>query len=423
MLHLALIELRQILEEVYADTAGARRVAVDSGLDATAIDFTGSARDVWGRVLREAHIAGALVAIVATAGREYPPLKYRLNEALSDYLPFERSPEKSPVVADHTGGAPVTVQHRIQRDKASHRVDGGKGAMVLLVEGRDRKASVRLRGVLHVLGIQAVEWSDAVEWTGMPHPDAPEVLRAAARHVTAIVVLLTGDDESKLRREFCADHERAVEGVPLPQARSGVLVRAAMARALYPTTTVLVQYGRLRPVADLPLPVMLDDSAESFHVFARTLAAAGCAGASAGKPVPGIPCTSQPDPSLPVPAQDDRVWTHAVALLRPLKSFLPFARMGGETEIALAAVIGEDLTLSLRIPPRAADLEVHHWAPGAILPAHVPLGQARRTAVTLEVGWRVAAPAGAHHFDLWARQDPLGHQRLVARGSCVVRER
>src|SRR5262245_29069097 len=87
--------------------------------------------------------------------------------------------------------------------------------------------------------------------TKNPSPHAREVLDAALRHAGAVVVLLTGDDEARLRSELCREDERESEGVFRLQPRPNVLFEAGLALASFPRATVLVQLGRLRSVSDI----------------------------------------------------------------------------------------------------------------------------------------------------------------------------
>jgi hypothetical protein len=405
----ALAELGEVLADAYPTSEQALRVASGAGL-APALDLACSARHAWSRVLDEAGVAGAVILVVATALREHPGLRHGLGGALGDYLQFASVPEK-PLPHDDLAVTPRPPRSHAAKATAQHLA---RAATVLFIEGRDRSAGEYLRGTLAALGLEVLGWNDAVALTRQAHPDALTVLDAAFSRAAVFVALLSGDEDARLRRSLSA-----LENAPAPQPRPEVLVRASLARALQPRATVIVQVGRLRPIADLPF-VPLDGSPDSLDALAAALTAAGCKIARDRRASLAARPAEREPPAL---ADGDRLWSHAVAFLRPLKTFLPFPRMGGEMEMVSTAAPGEKISLSLRIPAGTADVEVHHWAPGALDPAPVTLDGARRTTTTIEVDWRVAGPYGDHYFDVWAREDAAVAQRLVARGRCTVCDR
>jgi predicted nucleotide-binding protein len=104
------------------------------------------------------------------------------------------------------------------------------------------------------------------------------VLDAAFREAAAIVVLLTPDDDARLRPAFLMardpKHERELTG----QARANVLFEAGMAFGRNPNSTVLVQLGDIRPFSDVGgrHVLYLSDSPTSRQEFVTKLANAGC---------------------------------------------------------------------------------------------------------------------------------------------------
>jgi predicted nucleotide-binding protein len=104
------------------------------------------------------------------------------------------------------------------------------------------------------------------------------VLDTAFREAAAVVVLLTPDDEAKLRDELIVPrhppHEKRLTG----QARPNVLFEAGMAFGREPNSTVLVQVGEVRPFSDVAGRHLthLGDDPTSRQEFVTKLANAGC---------------------------------------------------------------------------------------------------------------------------------------------------
>lgn len=66
-----LYDLRNILADLYPDEASARRVAVEAGLPAVFIDWSGSAHEFWSQIVKQAEIRGGLRRLIDVAVGEY----------------------------------------------------------------------------------------------------------------------------------------------------------------------------------------------------------------------------------------------------------------------------------------------------------------------------------------------------------------
>jgi predicted nucleotide-binding protein len=93
------------------------------------------------------------------------------------------------------------------------------------------------------------------------------------------VVLLTPDDEAKLKDEFFKSRSDPRSEIKLSgQPRPNVLFEAGMAFGHHPDNTVIVQVGKIRPISDLTGRhiVHLNDSVASRQQLVVKLRAAGC---------------------------------------------------------------------------------------------------------------------------------------------------
>ncbi len=122
---------------------------------------------------------------------------------------------------------------------------------VFVVHGRDDYARKALSAFLGSLHIYIIEWEKALALTKKGSPYIGEVIDAGFSHAQAIVVLLTPDDEAKLRRPLLKSTDAAFERKLTGQPRQNVTFEAGMAFGKYKDTTILVEVGNVRPMSDL----------------------------------------------------------------------------------------------------------------------------------------------------------------------------
>ena len=175
----------------------------------------------------------------------------------------------------------VTVpakKSRARRGKRQTSASTRRGTSVFVVHGRNEKLRKSLFGFLRALRLEPIEWRRAIELTRKPNPYVGEILDAAFREAAAVVVLLSPDDEAKLKREFVKTNDAAHEKQLTGQARPNVLFEAGMAMGRNPDSTVLVQVGEIRPFSDIGgrHVVHLSNAATTRSEFATKLANAGC---------------------------------------------------------------------------------------------------------------------------------------------------
>jgi predicted nucleotide-binding protein len=155
----------------------------------------------------------------------------------------------------------------------------GDQRRVYVVHGRNTEARDAMHEFLQALGLQPLEWNQAAVLTANPATYIGPVLQEAFSQVQAIVILMTPDDEAKLRGPFLKSDDALYERTLTPQARPNVLFEAGMAMGGYEKQTILVELGQpLRPFSDIGgrHTVRLDDSTASRQVLAQRLEMAGC---------------------------------------------------------------------------------------------------------------------------------------------------
>lgn len=150
---------------------------------------------------------------------------------------------------------------------------------IFVVHGRNSKANRAMFTFLRSIGLQPLEWSEAVAATGKASPYVGEVLDTAFSVAQAVVVLMTPDDVAMLQEPFRNPDDERYETELTPQARPNVLFEAGMAMGRNPDRTVLVELGKLRPFSDIGgrHTIRLSDSTAARQNLAQRLQTAGCA--------------------------------------------------------------------------------------------------------------------------------------------------
>jgi len=153
-----------------------------------------------------------------------------------------------------------------------------KSRKVWVVHGRDESLRLSIFSFLRSIGLEPIEFGQALASTGKGSPYVGEALDSAFDEAQAVVVLLTGDDEAKLQGKYVGlddqDHERNLT----PQPRPNVIFEAGMAFGRKPEKTILVQIGSIRPISNIlgRHILKLDDTPEKRRDLARRLETAGC---------------------------------------------------------------------------------------------------------------------------------------------------
>lgn len=145
---------------------------------------------------------------------------------------------------------------------------------VWLVHGRDTQAAEQLRDFLRALGLKVLEFTQAILRTRQGSPYVGSVLERGIGDTGAVVVLLTPDDEVRLRRPLLTAGD---SGRLAPQPRPNVIFEAGMALQHDPKKVVLVQLGRMRLFSNMAgRHVVHLERPAARHELVTKLKAAGC---------------------------------------------------------------------------------------------------------------------------------------------------
>jgi len=155
---------------------------------------------------------------------------------------------------------------------------GKKEEKVFVVHGRNLALRDSMFEFLKSLGLEPMEWEELRSATGKTTPYIGEILDVAFETAQAIIVLLTPDDEARLRKELWKPNEQAYEKNYTFQARPNVLFEAGMAMGREPERTIMIEIGELRPFSDVGgrHTLRMDNSVKSREQLISRLRTAEC---------------------------------------------------------------------------------------------------------------------------------------------------
>ncbi len=122
---------------------------------------------------------------------------------------------------------------------------------VFVIHGRNLKIKRAMHQFLRAVGVKPIEWPKAKMSTHEGSPYIGKILETIFPKARAFIVLLTPDDEAKLKREFISSSDEDYEINLTPQARPNVIFEAGLAFGHAPKKVILVEFpGKLRPFSD-----------------------------------------------------------------------------------------------------------------------------------------------------------------------------
>lgn len=187
-------------------------------------------------------------------------------------------PSPPPSFSDRHDSGSTDEAHNIMRTPPNAGLTRRENT-VFVVHGRNDEARKALFDFLRSIGLQPLEWSQAVHATGKAAPYIGEILDTAFQTAQAIIVLLTGDDEARLQPTLHTPGDGPAETMLQPQARPNVLFEAGMAFGYRPNQTVIAQLGAVKTFSDVAgrHVLHLNNTSGRRKDLTQRLQGAGCA--------------------------------------------------------------------------------------------------------------------------------------------------
>jgi predicted nucleotide-binding protein len=174
--------------------------------------------------------------------------------------------------------APTSAARAPNRKGKRNRARKTKGNSVFVVHGRDQALRKSMFEFLRALGLNPMEWEQAVHQARGANPNVQNIIETAMARVQAVVVLFSPDEIAYLKEHFWGPDDRHGDGKPDGQARPNVLFEAGLALGAHPEKTVIVQVGKVRPFSDIAGKhlVKLTNDTGKRNDLANRLAKIGC---------------------------------------------------------------------------------------------------------------------------------------------------
>ena len=149
---------------------------------------------------------------------------------------------------------------------------------VFVVYGRNQNARSAMNTFLRSIGLTPLDWGELIEACGTPSPHTIDIVDAGFRLAQAVVVLMTPDDEGRLREHLWSETEPDDEKSLRYRPRQNILFEAGMAMSSHRRRTILIEIGRINIPSDLfgIFTVRLDNTLDKREDLVRRLRMSGC---------------------------------------------------------------------------------------------------------------------------------------------------
>jgi predicted nucleotide-binding protein len=174
--------------------------------------------------------------------------------------------------------APTSVSNPLRSVVRKGKPPKTKENTVFVVHGRDSKLRDDMYEFLGALGLKPQEWGHAIRAARSGNPYVNDAVTKIMEQAQAIVVMLSPDDEVKLKAQFVTADERSTEARLQGQARPNVIFETGIAIGTHHKKTLIVQVGKVKPFTDIGGMHILHLSGDdkSRNEFANRLEALGC---------------------------------------------------------------------------------------------------------------------------------------------------
>lgn len=159
---------------------------------------------------------------------------------------------------------------------STHALTTTNDKKVMVVHGRD-KARDDLFNLLRALGLEPIEWAEAVRSTGTTKPSTGQAVEAAFATAQAAVILLVPEEQVALRNDLRDPKDPSDDQLDW-QPRPNVFYEGGIAVTSHPDQTIVLELGRPRTATDLAgvNTIRIGSDPAWRHNLATRLRDAGC---------------------------------------------------------------------------------------------------------------------------------------------------
>jgi predicted nucleotide-binding protein len=157
------------------------------------------------------------------------------------------------------GGVIHAAPAQVRPPKSDHRATRVKKPVqtisnnsIFVVHGRDAQLTADIFAFLRAIGLNPLEWSQAIKGAKGANPHIDEVIFRAMDKVQGVLIVFSPDEEARLKTKFCAPIDKKKGLATLDgQARPNVIFEAGLALGAHSKKTLLVEVGDLRDISDI----------------------------------------------------------------------------------------------------------------------------------------------------------------------------
>ena len=145
-----------------------------------------------------------------------------------------------------------------------------KNNSLFVVHGRDNQLNEDMFAFLRAIGLNPLEWTQAVRAAKGPNPNVTSIVKGALQRVQGVIVLFSPDEEARLKAKLRGPKdEKSLQN----QARPNVIFEAGIALGAHHEKTLLVEVGDVRKISDIAGMhiLQLNNSATSRKELAQRL--------------------------------------------------------------------------------------------------------------------------------------------------------
>lgn len=143
---------------------------------------------------------------------------------------------------------PVPTKAPPKSSVTTRRIKTTKNNSLFVVHGRDTRLNEDIFAFLRAIGLNPMEWSQAVNAAKGANPNVTDIVKGALQKVQGVIVLFSPDEEARLKSKFRNSKDaKSLES----QARPNVIFEAGIALGAHHEKTLLVEVGDVRKISDI----------------------------------------------------------------------------------------------------------------------------------------------------------------------------
>lgn len=149
-------------------------------------------------------------------------------------------------ISQHVAVPATKPQAKVQVKTRTIRT--AKDNSLFIVHGRDTQLNEDMFAFLRAIGLNPMEWTQAVKAAKGANPNVTNIVKGALQKVQGVIVLFSPDEEARLKAKFRSSKDsKSLQG----QARPNVIFEAGIALGAHNEKTLLVEVGDVRKISDI----------------------------------------------------------------------------------------------------------------------------------------------------------------------------